>query len=282
MHTYDDDCDITFENVWSNFDHYYLAHLLGWFIIGFMIRNRFLLHSWGLMDEFVELSWQHILPHFRECWWDHVFIDVLFSNAVGIESALFIIRVLGMNYYDWLGTTGAKSWRDWKVFNCHRHLGFIFTFYIFIVGRFLGCFFLMNVLLLPPKNPISIVRIVFWAFFSYLPLREIYEDIRTWYTQERKTKRVEGNYRWLGISIIIIECVVSYKFRLGTGNMVEGAETPLYIIIPWVLAIGISGGFYLYLRFKKDRTKKFKEPLEGSPSSKKELPAEEQNKLKSK
>ena len=33
----------------------------------------------------VELSLQHILPHFRECWWDHVFLDVLFSNTIAIE-----------------------------------------------------------------------------------------------------------------------------------------------------------------------------------------------------
>ncbi len=259
MHTYDDHCEINFENVWSNFDHYYLCHLLGWFVLGFMIRNRFLLHSWGLMDELVELSWQHVLPHFRECWWDHVFIDVLFSNTVGIELALWVIRITGMNMYDWLGTTGKKSWREWQVFNCHRHFGFLMTFYVFIIGRFLGMFFFMNAMLLPPYHILSATRVTAWAFFAYLPFREIYEDIRTWNTPERKTHRVEGNYRWLGIAIIILECATSYKFRLGTGNMIENAETPIYIIIPWVVAICTMVGFYLSLRCRKDHTRKFRE-----------------------
>lgn len=259
MHTYDDDCEITFENVWSNFDHYYLCHLLGWFVLGFMIRDRFLLHSWGLMDEIVELSWQHILPHFRECWWDHVFIDVLFSNTVGIELSLFVIRITGMNMFDWLGTKDKKSWRDWDVFNCHRHFGFLMSFYIWVVGRFIGMFFFMNAMLLPPYHRISIIRVVTWAFFSFLPFREIYEDIHTWNTPERKTQRVEGNYRWLGSAVIGLECLTSYKFRLGTGNMNEGVETPLYIIIPWVVGLSTMSAFYLYLRFKKDRTKKFRE-----------------------
>ena len=261
MHTYDDHCEINMENVLSNFDHYYLTHLIGWFILGFMIRNRFLLHTWGLLDELVELSWQHVLPHFRECWWDHVFIDVLFSNTVGIELALFVIRVVGINMYDWLGTQDAKSWKEWKVFSCHRHFGCVLTFYLFVIGRFLGMFFFMNAMLLPPYHYISALRVACWAFFAYLPFREVYEDIRTWYTPERKTHRVEGNYRWLSIGIIIIECAVSYKFRLGTGNMIEDAETPLYITIPWVIGASSLAGFYLYLRFKKGRTKKFSDPM---------------------
>lgn len=269
-HTFDDNCELTLENVLSNFDHYYISHLFGWFVLTFMLRNRFLVHSWAMLDEIIELSWQHILPHLRECWWDHIFIDILFSNTVGIELALFIIRRTGMKTYDWFGTTGAKSWRDWKVFKCHRTFGFIITFYALVIGRFLGMFFFMNSLLLPPYHTICVLRVIAWAFFSYLPIREIYEDIRTWSTPERKSNRVDGSYRWLGLSIVVMECVTSYKFRKGTQNMNEDAETPLYIIIPWAVAIIAAGSFYLYLRFKKDRTTKFVDTSsESGPPKKK-------------
>ena len=40
----------------------------------------------------IELSWQHILPHFRECWWDHVLLDVLASNTPAIFLGEFIIN----------------------------------------------------------------------------------------------------------------------------------------------------------------------------------------------
>lgn len=257
MHTYDENCELTFQNVWSNFDHYYIAHLFGWFTLTMVVRNRFMAHTWALLDELIELSWQHILPHFRECWWDHIFIDILFSNTVGIEIAMYIINRTGLDRYDWLGNEGAESWRDWKVFNCHRNFGFVMTFYAFVVGRFLGMFFFMNALFLPPYHIICGVRVACWAFFSYLPFREIYEDISTWNTPERKNNRVDGNYRWLGMSIIILECITSYKFRLGTGNMVENAETPLYISIPWIASTSLALLFYLYLRLKPDHTKKF-------------------------
>ena len=259
-HTFDDECDFTWENLYSNFDHYYVAHLLGWFVLTFVVRDRFVIHSWAMMDELVELSWQHILPHLRECWWDHVFIDILFSNTVGIELALLVIKLLKIKRHDWLGKEGAKSWREWKVFTCHRHFGLLMAFYIFVVARFLGMFFLMNALFLPPRHFVSVLRVIGWAFFAFLPIGEIYEDIRTWNTPERKKCQLEGNYRWLGMGSIFMECLVSYKFRLGTGHMIEDAATPIHIVVIWVIASTGALSFYLYLRFKKDHTRKVKEP----------------------
>ena len=269
VHTFEDSCEVTFKKLLSNFDHYYLAHLLGWFTLTFMLRNRLLVHSWALLDELIELSWEHILPHLSECWWDHIIMDILLSNTVGIELALFIIKRTGMHTYDWFGAKEAKSWRDWRVFNCHRTFGFIITFYALVSLRFLGMFFFMNSLLLPPPHFICVLRVIGWAFFSYLPFREIYEDIRTWNTPERKNNRVDGNYRWLGMGIVIMECGTSYKFRKGTRNMNEDAETSLRIIIPWIVTIVVTLSFYLYLRLKPDRTKKYIEVPTDPQSSKK-------------
>jgi hypothetical protein len=38
----------------------------------------------GVVITFIELSWQHVLPHFRECWWDHILVDLLLSNTPAI------------------------------------------------------------------------------------------------------------------------------------------------------------------------------------------------------
>jgi phosphatidylserine synthase 2 len=89
-HTYDDNCEITWENVADNFDHYYAVHLGNWFLSSFVIRDFYILHFWQVLDEFVELSWQHILPHFRECWWDHIFCDILLSNIPAITFGLWV------------------------------------------------------------------------------------------------------------------------------------------------------------------------------------------------
>ena len=65
MHTYDDNCELTPSNFFDNFDHYYMVHLCNWFLASLVIRDSYMLHFWQLLDEVVELSVQHTLPHFR-------------------------------------------------------------------------------------------------------------------------------------------------------------------------------------------------------------------------
>ena len=83
-HTYDDNCDLTYSNFADNFDHYYIVHLTSFFLTSFVIRNFWMLHFWHMFVEVIELCWQHILPHFRECWWDHLLVDILLSNIPAI------------------------------------------------------------------------------------------------------------------------------------------------------------------------------------------------------
>jgi len=46
MHTYDDNCELEWENFWDNFDHYYLVHLCDWFLASLVIRDAYVLHFW--------------------------------------------------------------------------------------------------------------------------------------------------------------------------------------------------------------------------------------------
>jgi phosphatidylserine synthase 2 len=96
MHTYDDHCDLTLEHLWDDFDHYYLVHWVDWFLASFVLRDAFFCHLWSILDELLELSWQHILPHFRECWWDHLLTDILLSNTPAIFLGLYCVRKLGI------------------------------------------------------------------------------------------------------------------------------------------------------------------------------------------
>jgi phosphatidylserine synthase 2 len=57
MHTYDDNCEFTWDNFISNFDHYYCVHLGNWFLASFVIRDAYMLHFWHIFDEIIELSW---------------------------------------------------------------------------------------------------------------------------------------------------------------------------------------------------------------------------------
>jgi phosphatidylserine synthase 2 len=116
MHTYDDHCELTLENLWGDLDHYYLIHWIDWLLASFVLRDAIVCHLWSILDEFLELSWQHILPHFRECWWDHILTDITMSNTPAIFIGLWLVRKLGIREYDWLGRKGKKSIRDWEIF----------------------------------------------------------------------------------------------------------------------------------------------------------------------
>lgn len=69
--------------------------MVNWFFAALILRDSYLLHFWSILDEIIELSVQHILPHFRECWWDHIFLDVLASNTIAIIAGMYFIRLMG-------------------------------------------------------------------------------------------------------------------------------------------------------------------------------------------
>lgn len=116
MHTYDDHCELTLEHMWDQADHYYLVHWCDWFLATFVLRDAFFCHMWSILDELLELSWQHILPHFRECWWDHLLMDITLSNTPAIFLGMIVIRKIGLKQYDWLGSKGKTSVWDYEIF----------------------------------------------------------------------------------------------------------------------------------------------------------------------
>jgi len=111
--TYDDKCKLEWENLYDNLDHYYLMHLAGWFVAALIIRDTFVVHFWSILDEilgkisarfwinnaFVELSWQHIYPHFREYWRDHVLVNLLMSNTPAIYLGNPLVDLFGLQYF---------------------------------------------------------------------------------------------------------------------------------------------------------------------------------------
>ena len=108
-HTYDDDCRINYETILDNMDHYFLIHFTNWFCAALIFRDSICLHTWHIVDELLELSFQHILPHFRECWWDHIFHDILLMNIPGVVIGMWFVRWMEWEEYDWLGRKGTNG-----------------------------------------------------------------------------------------------------------------------------------------------------------------------------
>jgi hypothetical protein len=81
-------------------------------------------------------------------------------------------------------------------------------------------------------------------------------DAETWNTPGRKEQPIEGRFRWLATAILTTELLLSWKYREGTGNLID-APTPFYIWFPWTATILGAAGFWFYLRFKKGHTVKY-------------------------
>jgi len=187
MHTYDDDCALSWDRFWEDIDHYYLVHWLDWFVASFLFRDPLILHFWSVFYEIIELSAQHRLPHFAECWWDHILTDLLLSNTPAIFLGLWCVDMLGIKRYDWLGRHGKKSVADWEIFKCHRRFGNNILQLVFFSAHFLCSFFIMNAFLIPPTHTWVALRMCMWAGGGALGFREAYMDIETWNTPARNT-----------------------------------------------------------------------------------------------
>lgn len=46
---------------------------------------------------------------FSECWFDSLIIDVLMTNLPGMFMGFVIMKIMGINLYDWFGREGKKS-----------------------------------------------------------------------------------------------------------------------------------------------------------------------------
>lgn len=258
-HTYDDNCELELQNVWSNFDHYYLVHLGNWFLSSFVIRDFYILHFKQVLDEIIELSWQHILPHFRECWWDHILMDITLSNIPAITLGLWVIKKTGLVMYDYYGTKDKKSIWEYDCWHCHKRFGIFIYMMMLLVIHFLNGFFINNNLLIPPYHPFPVIRLLIWFGVGSIGFREAYEDAKTWNTPARRYTSVEGRYRWLCAAILTTEVVLCWKYRMDTGhiNFEAAANTPWYILLPWTGTFGVAIAYWLYLRFKVGHTTKY-------------------------
>lgn len=57
------------------------------------------------------------MPHFRECWWDHILMDICFTNIPAIIMGLKFVKWMGYKEYDWFGRKGKKSIKEWEIFH---------------------------------------------------------------------------------------------------------------------------------------------------------------------
>lgn len=128
----------------------------------------------------------------------------MIANSLGIFIGMKTLKLFNFEIYDWLGRNGAKSWRDWKVFSCHRRIAGATCAFFIIILNFYGGFFFTDVLWVHPTDFIACIRVTIWFLLGMLAFNECYRDMKTWGTTERLFNPVEARYRWLAFAIVLL------------------------------------------------------------------------------
>eukprot|EP01013_Petalomonas_cantuscygni_P002106 TRINITY_DN12132_c0_g1_i1.p1 TRINITY_DN12132_c0_g1~~TRINITY_DN12132_c0_g1_i1.p1 ORF type:complete len:481 (-),score=93.16 TRINITY_DN12132_c0_g1_i1:242-1684(-) len=261
---YDTGCDVYTPNdprgpfanvagVWG--DEFVLAHLLGYVCKAVMIRDWRVVTLCSLVFELLEVALQHVLPNFRECWWDHIIIDVLMCNAAGTAIGIAIVKWFGGARLDWVPAykaprhgfraTVATFIRErftplefvvyrWEMFSTFRR----FLYVWFLVGAInlvdLHAFYLKFLVGIPPPHPFNALRVTLWWLMACAALREYYH-----YAIHADVHAL-GPAAWVCCACVALEIVLIQKLSLEVPALWK--PWPYYIIYPallWLLLLAV-------------------------------------------
>ena len=250
---------IDLKNVYDSIDFFMTAHLVGWFVKMLIVRDVYLCWFLSILFEILELTFRHWLPNFYECWWDHVVLDVLGCNALGIFLGHMVVHYFEMKNLKWFTKSvtseeiskqsysyknifhlfhpNTLSKHDWKIFSSFDRFRSVIWYIFFINMVDLSHFFMKHVLWIPADHNILFVRINLWACFAIVCTREYYEYI----TNESTTRF--GLFNWLGHLILFLEWMIIFKNR---GNYFTN-PFPTEVIIFWSIVLLIIIGISVYL-----------------------------------
>ena len=117
--SYNNECTIydpghpngAFHNVLDKMDIFVLAHLVGWFWKAIIFRDVWITNVISFIFELLEYTFQHQLPNFFECWWDHWILDFIICNGTGIYCGLKFVKYLSIKEYYWQGVWHIHSYK---------------------------------------------------------------------------------------------------------------------------------------------------------------------------
>ncbi len=152
------------------FDVFMLSHLIGWFCKMVMIRDLRVTLAASVLFELYEITFTHMLPNFKECWWDTIILDVVLANGLGIVVGYYFLRFFQCKEYNLLGMHEGR----WKPLVSFRY----FVGPLVVLGSLaaieLNAFFLKFILWVPPPHHLNFWRVVFWWLVGCAGTREWY------------------------------------------------------------------------------------------------------------
>eukprot|EP01084_Bolivina_argentea_P299964 517114_1 len=240
---YAEDCSITYDNIMNKMDRFVIAHFLGWFVKGLLIRHRLILWWMSISWELIELSTFYYIPNFAECWWDQWVLDVLICNGLGLELGLLTCKYFEHKKYEWcelfdeqtlmnkschiLKLFSPKTWVRVKWEAGHSIVRFIqLLFIIFCIQlNEMNAFLLKLYLWIPSEHWWNLARLILLSFCTIPAIRQYY-----FYVTDPNIHRM-GSQVFILLLIICLETLLAYK--MAPDNI---PHAPLINKICWTLS----------------------------------------------
>eukprot|EP00499_Haloplacidia_sp_CaronLabIsolate_P002628 CAMPEP_0196782036 /NCGR_PEP_ID=MMETSP1104-20130614/10568_1 /TAXON_ID=33652 /ORGANISM="Cafeteria sp., Strain Caron Lab Isolate" /LENGTH=306 /DNA_ID=CAMNT_0042152267 /DNA_START=1 /DNA_END=921 /DNA_ORIENTATION=+ len=208
------------EHIIANLDIYYLEHLVGWVIGGFVLRSIGGSFLYSLAWEMVEWEFQFVFRVFKECWWDKIILDAMLGNGLGILVGALVSRALKFERYHWF-VRGHSL----------RSLLFLSANYIFFSYGALTLYAFNDAVEIPEFHPFVFYLLVGSVVMMLFTYEEHYDHFIG--------KRVTFKWRILSVVSITLTFATAWHYGLKNYNWVmpdmwlEGllATIAIYIVI---------------------------------------------------
>uniref|UniRef100_A0A8C9HUA9 Phosphatidylserine synthase n=1 Tax=Piliocolobus tephrosceles TaxID=591936 RepID=A0A8C9HUA9_9PRIM len=199
-------------------DVFVICHLSGYFVKGLALRNFFMLNIISVLFELIELKFRHILPNFYECWWDHILLDVLGCNLVGILLSLAYMKYYNIQLFDWKIPIKTKPRKKYIILpTVDRMLrklfinspSFLILIYCCVMANIndLNIFFLKAILQMQMDNILIYVREAITGIIMFNSCLELMDIVK------KKLNMKNFFYFFTCNLILILEVIIILKFK---------------------------------------------------------------------
>eukprot|EP00697_Spironema_sp_BW2_P007767 gnl/Spiro4/22142_TR10903_c0_g1_i1.p1 gnl/Spiro4/22142_TR10903_c0_g1~~gnl/Spiro4/22142_TR10903_c0_g1_i1.p1 ORF type:complete len:461 (-),score=94.21 gnl/Spiro4/22142_TR10903_c0_g1_i1:60-1355(-) len=224
------------------FDRFVPAHFLGWWIKALVIRDPYMCWFLSILFELMEITFSHMLPNFKECWWDSIVLDILLCNGGGIICGGFTLQFLAAKQYNWVGLSqipnvsgkikrvlsqfSPENWTvfKWDIFKSANRFASFWILVLTATVLDLNAFFLKYILWIPYTHEFNVYRLWLWAVIAAMGVRQYYDYIIG-------VTPTMGQVTWLACAGILLEFLICIKMGVGMFPL----PTPEYIIWFWAL-----------------------------------------------
>ncbi|SBT77489.1 phosphatidylserine synthase, putative [Plasmodium ovale] len=208
----------TLDSVMDKFDIFVIAHFCGWFVKTLAIRDFFILNINSVMFELIELKFQHLLPNFYECWWDHIILDVLGCNLLGILFCFLFMKYFNLPLYDWTISLKNKPNKKNIIFPAlDRLLRKMFKNSISMLVQIFLCFIMnlsdLNIFFLKAQLQFLPTSYIVYMREAFVILITLNAAIHFYYSISKEINIKRVLYIITTFSILSLELLLSIRWR---------------------------------------------------------------------